>query len=1180
MLTIYKASAGSGKTYNLALTYIRHLLTDPSAPVHSLRPYKGAAVRNHRSILAITFTNAATEEMKTRIIKRLAQLAENPAESDYYNTLNGTGADSFKVEPEVLKAAAAHALSELLYDYSAFNVSTIDSFFQTVLRTFAREVDRQGDYELSLDQKTIIPAVINLMLEELNRNPDPLNDPLYQWILRKAQERNELGQTLNFFDRESSLITSLADDVDHSMEEVYHSYGAELDDYFAEPERLQAFVEEVQKRLKALYKAIKQAGVPILKLMSTYEFDNLKPVFVRVVKQSVNPRVIDTKDVESSTVAKIAEDPLKNMATGKAEFRKKLDRATQEDFAEKASVFCNLLIDSAPAIALYNELSDGALHLQFIALFRRELAKYLRENNTLLIADTGELLKRIISDSEMPFIYERIGTVLSSLLIDEFQDTSRLQWHNLKPLVTNSIAQSSSLIIGDVKQSIYRFRNSDSSLLDTQVEDDPDFAGRTILKGTAPEESTNRRSAHDIVRFNNTLFGKLGKMLGVSSYDTVAQHLAKNQNYPAAINLVLELKPNSSSDVDKEKNLEWRMETLASNILDQHSRGYKWKDIAILVNTHKQGREIVSYFLEHFPDIRILSNEALLLSNSPAVRSVMSVLALVSKDIVENPRVKNTGEDDPEEIRQAAIHSRADLTALLNHFSYARSKGASHQDALLQALDNIENNSSGALQERVRNIRSKHSTNLVALLENIISEELDPEDRSTQHAFLTALQDRAVAHCLGPDPSVRAFLKAYDLNINRWAIKAPNSLDAVKVMTIHASKGLEWPCVHVPYANWKLFKGDDIWFTLKNGLPAQKDIFDKDFDPGIVPPIIRLRSGNKAVSTAPVFQKEAEENKNAEILDNLNKLYVALTRAARELYVLFSYNSKITKDSTHDCVRQILTEALEGEASGPVSAMEMPLRVTVEEGNEAHSELLRIVHHTTGKPEEYVEPGNGSDKEVEQEITAPYVVVPRAGIDELVAVENLSDVENTDIGIEETKEIDDDSDIAAEKINEATSRAAVRGTHLHAVLAEMATRDDLDRALDKLRLRQQLDPATLANYRDILEKAFRYTPQAKEWFDPANKVWSELSFFDPEAGDDGKGGILRPDRIVHRPDGSVVVIDFKFVNSPTTEQLEEYHSQVAGYMDLLTRMGYANVKGYLWFPRKNKVIEITLPKGS
>ena len=1176
MLTIYKASAGSGKTYNLALTYIRHLLSDPTASAPRLRPYKGMAARNHRSIMAITFTNAATEEMKTRIIKRLAQLADDPLKSDYYAALNGSDPQAFKVEPEALRAAAAHALSELLYDYSAFNVSTIDSFFQTVLRTFAREVDQQGDYELSLDQKTIIPSVINIMLEDLNRNPDALKNPLYQWILRKAQERNELGRTPNFFDRESSLITGLADDVDLSMEEVYHSYGKELDEYLANPERLQAFVDDLQARLKDIYAAIRKAGKEVQDIIARYDFDELKPVFLKVLKQSINPKFLDKKDCQSATVAKIALDPLKNMANAKAQFRKTLDKAVQTEMANKAQAFCNLIVDQYRTIELYNALLEGALHLQFIAMFRVELAKYLRENNTLLIADTGELLKRIISDSEMPFIYERLGTVLTSLLIDEFQDTSKLQWQNLKPLVTNSIAQSSSLIIGDVKQSIYRFRNSDSSLLDNQVENDPDFAGRIIPKGTAPEESTNRRSAHDIVRFNNTLFAKLGQELGIATYNTVTQHLAKNQNYPASINIVLERKQASGSKTDSELNLQWRMDTLAQSILDQHSRGYKWKDIAILVNTHKQGREIVSYFLENYPEIRILSNEALLLSNSPAVRSVMSVLAMVAKDIVENPRVKLNENSDPDDAQEKIIHSKADLTALLTHFNYARSKGASYQDALQQALDNVENNSSGELKERVLRIREKHSTNLVAMLENIIFEELDENDRTTQNAFLTALQDRAVAHCLSPDPSVSAFLKAYDLNINRWAIKAPSSLDAVQVMTIHASKGLEWPCVHVPYASWTLFKGGEMWFTLKNGLPAQAGYFNSDFDSHIVPPIIRLRSGSSVVADAPAFAQEASDNRNAEILDNLNKLYVALTRAGRELNVLFSYNMKMSSESTYSNVETILNNALNGTDPAPTTPLEMPLVVTTEPATPAHGELLKIVHHTTGKPEPYGTPET-SDDSGETQIKSPYVVIPRAGIDDLVAIEDLSSLENTDIGIEETKDIDEaDLEHTAEIINQATTKAAVRGTHLHEILAEMVTIDDLPAALRRLQHRLQLDQPTIDTYRTILENAFAKTPAAKEWFDPANTVWRELSFFDPQAGDDGKGGILRPDRIVHRPDGSVLVIDYKFVNAPSADKMEEYRHQISHYMGLLSRMGYKNVFGILWFPRKNKVINISL----
>lgn len=1161
MLTIYKASAGSGKTYNLALTYIRHLLGYRNADSCALRPYKGATAHNHRSILAITFTNAATEEMKSRIVKRLAELATAPEKSDYRDELRRT----FKEDLEVISKAARHALTELLYDYSNFYVSTIDSFFQTVLRTFAREVDQQGDYELSLEQDTIVPEVIALMLEELNREPEYKKSALYEWILKQAMEQAGEGKVPNFFERDGSLVGALARKVDKSLDEVYHSSGEDLEKYWANPALLRSFADEIQKRLKDIRKRQQKAARTLARLLKDQNVE-LKSVPERVIKTgAINPANIDKKDLEASTVTALVnrDDTLKAMATAKAEFRKRLSGAEQDHIADLVHDYIADLIGSQPVVELYGQLLDGALDLQFLALFRNNLDRYLRENNTLLISDTGELLKRIISDEEMPFIYERLGMRLNSLLIDEFQDTSSLQWTNLKPLVSNSIAQGGeSLIIGDVKQSIYRFRNSDSALLDHVVQDDTTFEGFVVHRGAKPADNTNHRSAGDMVRFNNTFFHYMAESLGVESYASVIQELSpRKKDIPANINLSIRLKPEKGEAADDEKYQTWILETLASGILDQHRRGYRWRDIAILVNKHDQARKIVSYLLEHYPQIKILSNEALLLSNSPAVRTVMSVLALVEKDILDNPRADGV----PEAQETVKIHSKADLTNLLTQFNYHRSKGDTPQDALQNALSSFELTEGSSLAERIHNIRKQNSPNLVALIEHIIHEEISEEDRMAQHAFLVALQDRAIAHCNGPDPSIAAFLRAYNHKINSWAIKAPSTLDAVRVMTIHASKGLEWPCVHIPYSTWPFYKGGSMWFRLDNHLPDDKGVGMPGFDPAIVPPIIRMNVGSSGVLyNADNFKAQAQANKQAEEVDNLNRLYVAFTRAGQELNVHFQGNKNAYTDTTLTAAVNVL-QNLDGAVQTDPRMMD--LKVENVEADENHSALLRFSYCTAGCPPVFTPEGDDSR---ETNITEAYEVVRRADVSKLIAVEDLFDLSDPLIGNEAEKEIIDnpykDVPYSAE-----VAHAAQRGLHLHAILADMDSYSDLERALHRIAVLHSLEPDTEQEYRDILRKAFEKTPEAAAWFDPRNTVWNEQNIFDPHGGENSEGETLRPDRIVLRPDGSVVVVDYKF----TYKEWDEHKNQVRAYIRLLRSMGYGNVSGALWYPRRHKVIAIT-----
>ena len=1155
MLTIYKASAGSGKTYNLALTYIRHLLGYRNAEQKALRPRDGRhTAHNHRSIMAITFTNAATEEMKSRIIKRLHELATAPLESSYRKELT----DTFGENLEAIQAAAANALSELLYDYSNFYVSTIDSFFQTVLRTFAREVDQQGDYDLSLDQKTIIPEVISLMLEELNRDPAYADSPLYGWMLKQTMELAEKGSVPNYFDRNSTMVSTLAKNVEASLDEVYHSESEALDEYLADPARLQAFVDELNGRMNALSSKLKKQARAIREILKKYPDFKLKTLLDRVIKiASINPRDIDKKDILSATISNIIQSDTPWRAIANKDQHELIPKAEFETLGSICRDFALILTDAQNEFILYPILLDGALELQFLSLFRDYLERYLRENNTLLISDTGELINRIISDQEMPFIYERLGMKLRSLLIDEFQDTSKLQWINLKPLVTNSVAGGNeSLIIGDVKQSIYRFRNSDSTLLDHVVQTDTAFSGRIAMRGSEPADNTNYRSAADIIRFNNVLFHTINDAKPMPGYNTVIQEIPDDsKKIPARIRLLVSLKKEKGTTVDKDMYSDWQLETLAQSILDQHARGYRWRDIAILVNTHKQAKIIVSYLLQNHPDIRILSNEALLLSNSPAVRTVMSILSLVQQDIVDNPRAEKTESDGA----HVKIHSKADLTSLLTQFNYFRSQGIPPQEALQSALEALDGAEKSTIKEKIHNIRDHSWANLVALIENIIAQEVSETDRREQNVFLAALQDRAIAHCASTDPSVAAFIRAYELNVNRWAIKAPGSLDAVKVMTIHASKGLEWPCVHIPYATWNLFKGGKMWFRLPDGLPADMSIGVPAFRREIVPPILRLSLDSEGILyNSANFRAEAISNKAAEEADNLNKLYVALTRAGRELDVHFQDNHRLS-GTTHEMVQTALTYL-----DNAVQTDDRLLSFTLNRigATMAHNELLELDFCTNGTKPIYT-PIDGESKE--QPIEDAYEVVLRADPGNLLSIEDLFDPADPMIGNEEAKEIVE----RPLPYTVSLARAANRGLHLHSVLADMERISDMERSLLRLQARHQLEQKVIDDYRAILTAAFKKTPLAAEWFDPENTVWNEQNIYDPNA-DNTDEEIKRPDRIVRRPDGQIVLVDYKFTYSTS----DDHKIQVKNYMNLLSDMGFDNIKGYLWYPRKPLVVEV------
>ena len=1122
MLTIYKASAGSGKTFTLAYEYIKTLLgvkvengdyrlnSDKYAPGGHRRP------RRHRAILALTFTNAATDEMKRRIVKQINSLTEDDAvaKSDYAARL----IKEYGCTAAELQQAATTALSELLYDYTNFNVSTIDSFFQSVLRTFSREVDQQGDYGLAIDASDAITQSISLMLDEINYDAPKNADRLIEWISNYTLERVRSGKSFNFFQRDGSLIRNLAKDMHKSMDETFGKYSKALREYLENPSRINAFDKELRNAAQNVYERSAALATEIVNLLSTAGitdkvFGSLHDRFNTVINCSAE---IGSKDFNIKALTPGRAD---SEIFGRGMEKKYGSAPGMPRILALAQEFCDELPRAYKLKKIYDKLRSSLGTLEFIGMAMKTLEKYLRDSNTVLLSDTGELLKRIISDAEMPFIYERLGMKLETLLIDEFQDTSRVQWHNLKPLVGNSLSQSfDNLIIGDEKQSIYRFRNSDSELLGHQVQTD-DFPAESVIRGSKPEENTNWRSSGDIVRFNNTVFDCLRNVFNAKYYANVKQTPSKKyagqQGY---------VRIHFHTDPDTPDN-EYILNKLAEDIIRQHDAGYRWADIMVLCRERTEASEVVKHLTSNYPGIQVLSSEALLLSNSAAVRSVMSMLKLISRSYQSRWLTRPNDE--------SYYVSRADVVLMITRYSHYESEGYSPEDALEFALQEGAE-AAGALADQIESIRAENPANLVALVEAIISHKLSPEQRTKEYAYIAALQDLAIKQAESTEPSLADFIEAYDRNEDKWAIKASSDLDAVEVMTIHKSKGLERACVHIPFGDWELnHSSSTLWIPMEQFTQFPADI---------KPPILRL----SVEAQSPLCDKSLspvadiiDQDRQAEIIDNLNATYVAFTRASRELII--HTNTKNIGKYIHDLM------------SVPGSATD--LTVDLSRGYDSLTETYTLGHPT--KPEEEKKPKGGQIEAGE------YSIIYRSDTRELVSIDDALAMD-LDIGDEEDKEIVD-----SVKPFEGTPEmreAARRGTNMHAILATMRTVGDLQKSLAWQCAREDVPDGEAAEYHTILSEAIAAGGDTvAEWFDPGCKVYAERSIYVPDADES-----FRPDRVVVRPDGSVVVVDYKF-----TRGIRESHRvQVSHYVELLHKLGRPSVEGYIWYPALKQIIKV------
>lgn len=1166
MLTVYKASAGSGKTYTLALRYISFLLgiklpaaDSDGSPVYVLNSDKYAPggrrrPNRHRGILAITFTNKATAEMKERIIMQLHKLASVPVAGSSDTPYGPALVDLFACSRAELADAASLAVRELLCDYSQFNVSTIDSFFQSVLRTFAREVNHRGDYNVEINDSDAVNNGIEMMLEAVNYGEHPKAAHMKRWIDTLVARRIGEGARFNVFDADSAIRADLRSFVEKMCGEPFRKRSVEMEAYLKTDaiRRLSALVaRELDTRI----------GVELADLVDRLSasmqaegvtFEQLKNNFSGIVKKINAGVALASADVGASAGVGFkkwlewdGDNCLKPLFTekylkkaGKEIIYPSLDfvRAAHGFAAGVRALYLKEKLLRAVLIACYN--------LEFLGFASGFIDIYRRENNLILLSDTNELLKRIINEEELPFIYERMGMSLTNLLIDEFQDTSRMQWENLKPLVANSLAENhDNLIIGDVKQAIYRFRNSDSSMLARDVET-LDFPHNHITRGNVPAENTNYRSAHTVVRFNNTLFDRMAAVTGVGGYEGVKQSLPE-QTAAMPGYVRLDFYTDSSDDTPSAA-----FEALARDILRQHECGYRWKDIAILVRARGTGVEIVNYLMASRPDIPVISDEALLLDSSAAVRLILSMLRIVDEAYAF------TG-TDPDEIENRKFASRREINMMVSRFNFYLGNGFEPVAALEKAIGDTPGEAE-LMHIGVDDVIREKPANPVALVEVIIATKLGETMRRDEYVFIAAFQDVMESFFASHDGGLKAFLDWWENHKASLALPSPPEVDAVAVMTIHKSKGLEWPCVHIPDCSWSMSRRDpEVWYDVA---PLVSEYMPDAAD--LTPPMLLLKSGTDFGLDGSPLAPQYLDDIAGQTADSLNMTYVAFTRASNELIV--SGRASVDSKGNISCkgVGKDIADAFALAASEQASdALTLPLALTRDadgapQGSVLHFEAGRPAAGLAKKTE--ATSAEGPDRGI-------YEVVMRDDTRELTSVEDALSEARIEIG----GEVDPDDDKVTAEYSDARMRAAAeRGTNIHNVLAFMRRLGDMPKAINTIGNMAHIPAEGRREIKAVLDAAFDAGGErVKAWFADDVTVLPEREIYDPQTG-----RILRPDRVVLYPGGSRIdLIDYKFTSAPRAShrrQVEEYRRLLAGIYP------EADISACLWYPELRIIVDV------
>lgn len=1099
MIIINKASAGSGKTYTLVKEYLIMLLgkkTEGGNYILDKHPND-----NHRYILAITFTNKATEEMKSRIVETLDVLASNPDESPYITdltTMLGASKDG-------ISKSAGIAERQMLEDYTNFNVCTIDTFFQKILRTFAYEVNLSSNYGVELNDEYVVELGVNNLKTRLHDESGKKNKSLSHWLWMFVQDSIKNGSSWDVFYKPKSKKT-----VDNSLynfakvltNEVVKKNSKQLFDFLADPKNIQAFNVALNSGISNLIPKVKECVSNIYELLKSPDIkaNNYFTKFLDALNNSANPFLI--KDLDKKVEKKIADQSFVNKNSAKVN-------------ESAICLYLEQIRDYGTEYASYKKILDLTYQLGLLGDINASMQDFANENNTILLSGTNDIVKRIIDGCETPFIYERIGMYLHNFLLDEFQDTSRMQWENLLPLVRNGLANGhDSLIIGDVKQSIYRFRNSDPQLLHSQLK--VDFSNDSIKYNEG--RSINWRSARNIVHWNNAFFQFLSKALDMDEfYADVEQEVSpKNEKLPGHVVVARREIPDKKKDTDgsndsktesndnsndNDSNFkEWAIEKMIVDLQSLLARGFKQKDIAVLSNTNREGQLAISRIMKwniENPDkqMKVVSEESLLVISSPAVRIVVNILKMLDRCEAHN-------EDGRE------------MPMVLRRFEANRSEGMDTSEAFEDAIVSKDEDIADYID---RLYETSKSACLDSVVEQIIKSQLSKQMTEENTPYLLAFLDSVVDFMSRYGSNIHHFLKWWDKVGPGLSISSPDNIDAIRVITIHKSKGLQFPCVLIPMFDWNFDQSSIEWIETA----GFKDKLPKGV---VIPPIVPVKRDNKRT----LFDKEFKKIARSNIMDSLNKTYVACTRAQYELIIYTENNKELGLQ-----LSQFL-ETCRNNNNGiaPTPTENCDPDVVYELGKPMLRSDIPALNSD----------GNALPDNVESRIMPPYSVVSDVDRWKLTSPDIIIDVRGTTRWV---------------------------GEMLHKVMERVRTPKNLKKAFGRALHRGMITEEEHDEYLALLSKRLA-DPRVADWFANDNRLMLERSVTI------GGNGQKRPDRVVMKPNGEIIIVDYKF-GDRSDDNDTKYKRQVAGYKRAVCdALGCRPdcVSGYVWYIHSGDILAI------
>ncbi len=1020
-LKVYSASAGSGKTFSLTVEYVGKLLKNPYA---------------YKSILAVTFTNKATAEMKNRILSTLWALVYAP--SAVQNEIDKIKGEKGASLSDKERENARLALTCILHDYDHFRIETIDSFFQRILRNMAREIGVGSSFEILLDDKDYVEKVVGLMKEAVESNEELKRD-----LNRLISQRVEQGQKWNY----EKEMTDFASNLNKRI--VGQGIEASSADDIA---------DETGVRLKEIKDFENKVKNLLNRFFETCEENNLSITdFKGKTRGSVYSRLIKLKGKSGYSIKTDSTNSFKN------------SDKVEEELAQKNKDLYNI----------YHELNGyfeehfpkiKALHIVYASAYKLSLLKYiasakqelLKEDNRFLLSQTQGLLRSMVeSEDVVPFVYERIGSRIHHIMIDEFQDTSSVAWDNFRFLLEECLSSGGDCaVFGDVKQSIYRWNEGDWQILNELYQ--KTNGNCYNIPSIQRPLSENYRTDERIVNFNNGLFEKAFGELGL---DLTVSQTPKRGLGKGTLRFQFLEKKDPDDPTDPKQMVTWSVIDEVNYYLDN---GYRLDDMVVLFRNKSKARFVA--------DI------------------LRKCDAAVSEDKRFNPCSSDAFSlEASEEVKK--------IIFLLRYHSDSKDTVARYW------LENI----AGLSGEELCGYRQEKTNSLLDLVMKLINRYgIDAED-----PFVCAFCDKLSRYCISNSNSVKDFLRYWDDEMKDESVLVGKRSGSLELQTIHKAKGLEYKVVIIPFCDWDFVDNrHEVWFN-----NPQESSTVKVFC-STLKPLHEAGEGYEQLAAAEEYLQK---------VDNLNLLYVALTRPKNCLSIICS-RVKTSETASLDFpsnVGKLIYSYLQGvdkqilkrtnpynETSFQIGTVESPER-KAEQRNDIENpfslEAQSVVERGKMQKEEHGSAFGFSGAKFA-----------------------LSALANRYFSAEEREE---------------QASGARWGTRIHSLLSVIKTEQDLIPALKILK-----DETEKRQAEEVIRQMFSFCGE-RHWFDGTFQVASEQPIC--TKGEKER----RPDRIM-LSEAETVVVDYKFMNDVSL--VERYQEQIEEYGRRLSQMGYRNIKLYLW----------------